>query len=169
MEVLKTAIDWARAEIFSSAFFILFGIFFLLASAGFWQMGKTDLARAFIVPTLVAGVLLLTIGIGLVYSNKTRLASFPAAWESDPAAFVAGEIERVENTMKEYETVVFRVIPFIVIAAALAFVFIDRPSWRAISITTIAMMTVIMAVDSNAHARLKVYHQRLSEVREMEK
>jgi len=73
MEIIKTSIDWAKAEIFSSSFFILFGIVFVAVSIGFWQLGKTDLAKAYIIPTAVAGVLLLTIGIGLVYANKTRV------------------------------------------------------------------------------------------------
>jgi hypothetical protein len=65
MDILKTATDWAKAEVFSIAFFILFGIGFVAAGIGFWQLGKTDLARAYIIPTLVAGALLLIIGFGL--------------------------------------------------------------------------------------------------------
>jgi cytochrome oxidase assembly protein ShyY1 len=64
MELLKLAIDWAKTEIFSSTFFVVFGILFLLASLGFWQFGKTDLAKAYIIPSLVAAVLLLIIGSG---------------------------------------------------------------------------------------------------------
>ena len=45
MEILKTATDWAKAEVFSTTFFILFGIGFVAASIGFWQLGKTDLAK----------------------------------------------------------------------------------------------------------------------------
>lgn len=69
MEIIKTSIDWAKAEIFSSSFFIVFGIVFVAVSIGFWQLGKTDLAKAYIIPIAVAGVLLLTIGIGL-YKNQ---------------------------------------------------------------------------------------------------
>ena len=89
MEVLKAATAWAKAEVFSSTFFILFGVLFVLGTIGFWQLGKTELAKAFIYPTLVAGILLLIIGIGLVYSNKSRIASFPAAYEKDASAFFA--------------------------------------------------------------------------------
>ena len=55
MDMLKTAIDWAKAEVFSTSFFIVFGVLFVLTSIGFWQLGKTDMARANINPTLVAG------------------------------------------------------------------------------------------------------------------
>ena len=63
--------------------------------------------------------------------------------------------------MNEYKTIVFKVIPFIIIAAALLIVFVDKPLWRAISITTIAMMVVILLVDSNANARIVSYHNQL--------
>lgn len=161
MDILKTALDWAKTEVFSSMFFIFFGIVFLLGTAGFWQLGKTELAKAFIYPTLVTGVLLLIIGIGLVFSNKSRIASFPTAYENDASAFVQSEITRAENTIAEYENVVFRVIPLIIVVAALLIVFISTPIWRAIGISTIAMMVVILLIDTNASARMKVYQQQL--------
>ncbi len=65
METLKAATDWVKAELFSTPFFILFGLVFMAVSLGFWKLGKTDMARAYIIPTLVAGVLLLIIGLGL--------------------------------------------------------------------------------------------------------
>lgn len=161
MEILKTATDWAKAEIFSSMFFILFGVLFVSATIGFWQLGKTEIAKAFVFPTLVAGILLLIIGVGLVFSNKSRITNFPTAYERDASAFVQSEIIRAEKTMAEYQTAVFKVIPLIIVVAALLIVFIDKPIWRAISITTIAMMVVILLIDSNANARIEAYHSQL--------
>jgi len=127
MGILKVATDWTKAEVFSSTFFILFGVMFLLATIGFWQLGKTGFAKAFIIPTLVAGILLLIIGLGLVYSNKSRIANFPAAYERDASAFVQSEITRAEQTIASYQRIVFKIIPFIIIAAALPIVFINKP------------------------------------------
>ena len=161
MEILKIAVEWAKAEVFSSRFFILAGIMFVLATVGFWQLGKTEIARAFIFPTLVAGVLLLAVGLGIFFTNKSRVKSFPTDYNSDPAAFVKTEIERTEKTIGEFRTVVFKVIPIIIIVAALLIVFVDKPLWRAIGITTIAMMVVILIVDSNAMARIQTYRNQL--------
>lgn len=161
MEILKAANEWAKAEVFSSIFFILFGVLFILATIGFWQLGKTEVAKAFIFPTLVVGVLLLTIGLGLFFTNKSRATDFTVAYNSDASAFVQSEITRTENTMKEYQTIVFKVIPLIIVVAALLIIFIDKPIWRAISITTIAMMVVLLLVDSNANARIETYNKQL--------
>lgn len=161
MDALKLAMEWAKAEIFSSAFFILFGVLFVSAGIGFWQFGKTEIAKAYIAPALVAGTLLLIIGIGLVYANNQRLKNFEEAYKQDTVAFMVAETTRAEKTMKEYQTVVFKIIPLIIVVAALAILFVATPAWRAVSITIIAMMAVILMVDSNAHARLEVYHKQL--------
>ncbi|MEM9326954.1 MAG: hypothetical protein AAGA85_14905 [Bacteroidota bacterium] len=161
MEILKLATDWAKDEVFSSRFFILFGILFLLAAIGFWQLGKTDVAKAYQFPTLIAGLLILAVGLGIYFTNKSRVTSFETAYKADPAAFVQAEIERSEKTIAEFRTIVFKVVPLIIIAAALLLIFFSSPLWRAISVTTIAMMAVILLVDSNANARIKTYHDQL--------
>ena len=160
METLKIAQEWARAEVFSTRFFIIFAIVFLVASAGFWQLGKTELAKAYVIPLLVAGGLLITIGLGLFFTNKSRISQFEKAYQQDVAAFLTSEIARTESTLKEY-TVVFKVVPIIIAVAALIVIFLNTPTWRAIGITTIAMMIVILLVDGTAHARMEDYNKQL--------
>ena len=161
MDILKTATDWAKDELFSTPFFILFGVLFLLTSIGFWQLGKTEIARAYIIPTLVAGTLLTIIGLGLFFTNKSRITQFEAAYNSDPKAFVASELVRAVATLKEYQNIVFKAIPFIIIVCALGIVFIHKSVWRASFITTIAMLVVILLIDGTAHARIDAYNQEL--------
>ena len=169
MELVKLATEWAKAEVFSTRFFILFALLFLIASIGFWQLGKADLARAYIIPTLVAGLLLMIIGVGLVYTNTNRVTEFETAYHQDATAFIASEFDRIEATLKEYNTVVFKAIPILMILASLLLVFVDKPLWRAISITTIAMLIVILLIDGTAHARIQVYKAQLEEVSQKEK
>ncbi len=163
MDILKTATDWAKAEVFSSSFFILFGMLFLCGSIGFWQLGKTELAKAFQYPLLVTGALLLIIGIGLVYSNSSRLSSFPTQYEENASAFYASEMERVQSTSDGFKNV-FRVIPMIIIVAGFLILFVDKPLWRAIGISTIAMMMIIMLIDTNSEARIVDYGQKLKQL-----
>ena len=161
MDILNSATEWAKAEVFSARFFIFFAILFLAASLGFWQLGKTETAKAYIIPTLVAGLLIMAVGVGIFFANKARITSFTEAYNESPTEFVHSEIIRTEKSMGEYSTIVFKIIPFIIIAAALCIVFVDKPVWRAICITTIAMMVVILYVDSNANARIEAYHEEL--------
>ena len=161
MNILKEATDWAKAELFSTPFFVLFGIMFVAASIGFWQLGKTDIARAYIIPTLVAGVLLMIIGLGLFFNNKARITQFEKDYNNDKLAFVESELERAEATLKEYQTVVFKAIPVIIAVCALMIIFLNAPIWRASLITTIAMLSVILLIDGTAHDRIDAYNEKL--------
>ena len=161
MDILKISIEWARDEVFSARFFIFFAILFLSASLGFWQLGKTEMAKAYIIPTLVAGVLILAVGVGIFFTNKSRIHSFAESYNESPTEFVRSEMVRTEKSMGEFRVVVFKVIPFIIVAAALMIIFVDSPVWRAISITTITLMVCILLVDSNANARIEAYHKQL--------
>jgi len=164
MDIIKASTDWAKAELFSTPFFILFGIGFLLASFGFWQLGKTEMARAYIIPTLVAGTLLVIIGLGLFFTNKSRLANFPIAHQEDATAFVNSELDRAAATLKEYDTIVFKAIPVLIILCSLIILFMDKPLWRASAITAIAMFIVILLIDGTASARVENYNQQLMSV-----
>jgi len=164
MDILKIATEWAKAEVFSSRFFILFALIFLLASIGFWQLGKTEMAKAYISPTLVAGLLLLAVGVGIFYTNKARISSFEKAYNANSTEFVESEKARTDKSIREYKTIVFNVIPLLIVASALLLVFVDKPLWRAVAITTIALMVVILIVDSNANARIEEYRAQLEMV-----
>ena len=163
MDILKTATDWTKAEMASSGFFILFGAGFLLTSLGFWHMGKTDVARAYVVPALIAGVLLLAIGLGIFVQSQARVTSFPAAYHSDASQFIASEIARADRVLGDYRIAVFRVIPLIVAVGAVLFMCLQAPIWRASLTVTIAMMAVILIIDANANARLEAYRSTLHE------
>jgi hypothetical protein len=166
MDILKAATDWAKSEVFSTPFFILFGGLFVLASIGFWQLGKTEMARAYILPTLVAGVLLMIIGFGLFFTNKSRISQFETAYNNDSSAFVESELIRAEATLKEYQTIVFKAVPLIIAICALVIVFIEKPIGRASMVTTIAMLVVILLIDGTAHARIDAYKQKLLSVKQ---
>lgn len=161
MDILKAATDWTKAELISTPFFVLFGLAFMIASFWFWQLGKTEIARAYIIPTLVAGILLVIIGLGLFFNNKSRLANFPIAYEKDAPAFVESELARGEATLKEYKNVVFTAIPIILILCCLVLIFVDKPVWRASMITAMAMLVVILLIDGTAHDRIHEYNQKL--------
>jgi hypothetical protein len=161
MDILKASTNWVKSELFSTPFFILFGVLFVLASIGFWQWGKTEVAKAYVIPTLVGGVVLIIIGLGLYFTNKGRLANFPAMYESDSVALVRSEITRSEGTLKEYQTIVFTIIPLIIIVCSVGIMLFDTPVWRASFITIIAILVVILLIDGTAYARMNTYHQQL--------
>lgn len=166
MDILKVAMEWAKSELVSTFFFIVIGIAFFMASFGFWQFGKTDLARAYIIPILVAGAFLTTVGFGLFFTNKARIIQFETTYNNDASAFVALELERTKSTLKEYKTIVYTAIPLILVACAFVIYLIKAPIWRASMVATIAMLAVILLIDGLAHARISDYHKQLTQAQQ---
>ncbi|MEL6752250.1 MAG: hypothetical protein AAFO70_09230 [Pseudomonadota bacterium] len=161
MDIVKTASEWARTEMFASAFFVLFGMTFLAASYGVSQFGRTDATRGYVWPMLVAGALLLVLGVGLVISNQGRLTTFPTDFATNANDAIAAEIARAEQTLAGYRTAVFRVMPALIALCAILIPFLTGPIWRAGLVVAIAMLTVIIVVDSGAIARLEAYRDQL--------
>ena len=166
MNILKVATDWAKAELVSTSFFVIVGIVFVLVSIAFWQFGKTDLARAYIIPLLVTGAFLTIVGVGLFYTNKTRISQFEKAYKEDVSAFIDLELKRADATLKEYKTIVFTAIPIIILVCAVVLFLVSTPGWRASMISTTAMLAVILLIDGLAHARIAEYNENLLEAKE---
>lgn len=151
--------NWA--DVLSSASFIPFGVAFLFASLRFWLLGKTGVARADVLATLVADTLVLIIGFGILLASQTRVTSLAAAYYCDATPFVASEIAHAYKVLNEYRITVFRVIPTIVAVCAVLIMALEASVWRASLITTIAMMTVILLIGTNVTARLETYRAKL--------
>lgn len=164
MDILKTAVEWTKGEMLSSSFFILFGIGFMAASFGFWQVGKTEIAKAYVVPMLIAGLLLLIIGLGIFFPAKARVTGFAETYAMDAQSFISAELAKAERILSEYRVAVYRVIPLIIALCAVLSVIFSGPVWRASLVTTISMMAVIMMIDTNANSRLEAYKIALAEV-----
>ncbi len=154
MDILSIAQQWAREEIFSSKFFVVVRVVFIAIAVGFWQVGKSELARAYIVPMAVCGGLLLIIGGGLIYSNYTRLNSFAGAYNMSKTEFVKAEMERTQSTIRQTNSTIYLWIPALIVLAALLIIFIDKSVWRASCITSIAFLIVLMIVYSNSYSRI---------------
>ena len=161
MEIVKAANDWAKAEIISSLFFIFFGVVYLLTALGFWQWGISSLAKALVIPMLIAGGLLLSAGVSFYLSNKSRLTGFEASYKTNPSALIESEIARTAQTIKTYENIALKVFPAIIVVAGLASFFISSPLIRAICIAIIAFLSVLVILDSQALKRIKTFHQQL--------
>ena len=157
MEILKISIDWARAELLSNSLFALFGAMFLVASLLFWWRGEIEVAKVFVGPMMIAGVLMLILSGGLLYGTWKSLTGFSTAFADDNARFIGLEVQRIDRTMSQYGTAVFNVIPLLIAATAILIVFVNSPGWRAALITVIIFLGLIMLIDSNANARLERY------------
>src|SRR5258706_12521349 len=160
MEIIKLSTDWAKAEVFSAKMAGLLSLLVFLLALGFWQLGKTPMAKSLGWPLFVAGLLLVAVSAGLYFANKPRIAQFEAACKNDSKSFIQNEIVRTTKSKHDL-ALVFKILPAIIIAAVLLIMFSQAPLWRAIGVTTILLMTLLMLIDSNTDARNTAYHQEL--------
>ncbi|MGU3373970.1 hypothetical protein [Chryseobacterium sp. M5A1_1a] len=160
MDILKLSIEWAKAELFSAKIIWLFSLIILLSAGGFALWGKTAMAKAFVIPLIVSGILLIVVSIGLYTASQPRITQFAIAYKNDAGGFVEKEIERTTKSDGDFK-VVFKALPAIAIVAAIFLILFSTPNWRAISITVILLVTFLMLVDSNTAARNAAYREQL--------
>lgn len=164
MDVIKLSTDWAKAEILSARLMLLFSLLVFLLAVGFWQVGKTGMAKAFIIPLFVMGILIFSVGVGLYLANKPRVKQFPIDCLKNREAFINMELARTAKSQQDF-SLVFKVLPAIIIVAALLIIFIPANTWRASSVGIILLMGFLMLVDAQTEARNSAYHQALINVR----
>jgi hypothetical protein len=160
MDLLKLSIQWAKAEVFSANIVWLFSIITLLSASGFGFWGNTPTAKAFVIPLIVSGTVLVAIGIGLYAANNPRIAQFEREYNADANAFIKKEIARTADSQGQLK-LVFRILPAIAIVAAILLMIFPTPHWRAITVTIILLTAFLMAVDSNTEARNDAYHEQI--------
>jgi ABC-2 type transport system permease protein len=160
-DIIKLSTDWAKAEAFSGKIVLLYSAITIFTAIGFWYLGRSAMAKAFVWPLLVAGFFLIAVGAGLFFANKPRIARFEKGYRQNPGAFVQQEIQRTAESQKQL-TLVFRILPAIIISAALIILGLPgSPNWRAIGTTVIVTAAFLMVVDSNTDSRNTLYHSQL--------
>ncbi len=164
MDTLNLAQQWAKAEIFSSKFFIAIAIVFFAASIGFWLLGKSEMAKSYIIPTIVCGSLMLIVGVGLVYNNHSRVKTFAEDYKKDKIEFLNSELERTEKTIAQTDRTIYKILPILIIVAAVLIIFMTALFWRAWCITFIAMLALTLIVDSNSQLRIINYNKDLKTI-----
>ena len=163
MDIIKLGTDWARAEVFSAKIVWLFSLVEVLAAIGFWYWGRTAMARIFPWPLLVMGLFLVAVGAGLYGANNPRISQFENEAQLNPKAFISTEIQRTAKSQREL-AMVFKILPGIIIVAAVVIMLAPCAVWRAISVTIILTAAFLMVVDSNTTARNDDYHTQLLEI-----
>jgi ABC-2 type transport system permease protein len=160
MDIIKLSTDWARSEVFSAKVVWLFSAVEVLTAIGFWYWGRTAMARIFPWPLLIMGLFLVAVGTGLYGANNPRIARFESEAQLNPKAFLDAEILRTAKSQQDL-AMVFKILPAIIIVAAVVIILVPGTAWRAISVTIVLTAAFLMVVDSNTAARNDDYHTEL--------
>lgn len=96
---------------------------------------NTDSVKAFVIPLTVSDIFL----IRLYMSNKPRIAQFEKDYKLNNDAFVKKEIKRTSKS-RDF-IMIFKILPAIIILAAILLMFFSGTNWRASSITIIVIVS----------------------------
>lgn len=166
MDIIKISTDWARAEIFSAKAVWIFSIITIISAVGFYYLGKTVMAKAFVIPLAITGFLITAIGTGLYTANKPRIIQFENEYKTDSSTFIQKEIERTSKSNGDF-VVVFKVLPILIIVGAGMFLLGKSPYWQTSGISLVLLAAFLLAVDSNTAARNEAYRQELLKIQSL--
>lgn len=166
MEIIKMSTDWARAEIFSAKVVWIFSIITIVSAVGFYYLGKTAMAKAFVIPLAIIGFLIAIIGTGLYAANKPRVTQFEESYKTDSVAFIQKEIERTSKSNGDF-ILVFKVLPILMIVGAAMLLLGKSPYWQTSGLSLVLLAVFLMAVDSNTAARNEAYRQELLKIQSL--
>ena len=152
--------DWIKGELFEGKLIIVFGLVTCICAILFSKMGTTPNAKAMLFPLLIAGILFIAIGGGMLYSNPKRLVEFRKTYQENPAAFVQSEKDRVEVFTKWYPITRY-IFAGLGVLGIVLFLFWDKPIGRAIGIALLLMTIATYVVDHFSEERAATYYQHI--------
>ncbi|MFK7926143.1 MAG: hypothetical protein AB8H47_29615 [Bacteroidia bacterium] len=162
MEFIDHSLNWCKGEIFEAKFITLFSALILLSTLLFWRIGTTPGAKAMIIPLLVVGLLVGSLGIGMLMSNSKRLKDFEQVYQADAQAFIQAEKTRTDEFMSWYPITRYIMLGIGLLGIGL-FVFWATPLGRAIGISLLLIMIGTFVIDHFSEERADIYHAKIIE------
>ena len=158
--IIEDTIRWTRGEIVECWSLAILGACFVGLALLYWKTSTSEQTRALIWPFLVAGGLLLVLGIIGIFLNHARLVSFQAGFDANPVAFAAAEKLRVEGFLSVYQYTL--ATASLLLACGLGLFWLRHtPVSRGISLALVVVGLGILVVDHLSEANAHRYYAAL--------
>ena len=162
MELIQHTHNWVKGELIESLVVGCVGLIVLIGTFLLWKYGTTPYARAMIIPMLVVGLIPFASGLSGSYTNSTRMIAYEQQWQTDKAAFIASEEERVQGFDNIFKYTYPMAIIFTIGGALLFFAF-SSLTIKSISLALIFTGGLAYFVDHFAAQRAAVYLQEIKQ------
>jgi len=160
MDFITLTLNWCKGEIFEGAVAAVFGVVLVICALLFWKVGTTPYSRAMVLPLLAVGALSAVAGVALVLTNQQRLVAFQAAYDEDPTAFKAAELERTKMFVAQYPTTMIVLTVMVIVGLALFHLW-TSPMGRSISLCLILLGASAMFGDHFSEERGTAYYTQI--------
>jgi hypothetical protein len=158
MSFIEHTINWTKGEIFEGTIISISGFIFLLSGLAFWKMGTTPHAKTMIVPALIIGILMASVGLSMYFSNQKRITDYQKQYLDNPTSFIQQEKKRVEDF--QYMYVISKVLATVAFVFAIfAFWFTKSPIMQSISMALLTLGLSSLIIDYFSEERATIYYE----------
>jgi hypothetical protein len=163
MDFINNTNNWVKGEIFEGTVIAVFGILTLVSAFLFWKFGETPHAKALTIPTVVLGVLLLSMGVSMYSSNQKRFKEYQNQYQENPSGFIKQEKERVEGF--QYMYVISKVLATLAFAFAIfAFWFSRSAGFQSVALIFLILGVSLLVIDYFSEERASIYYAEIIKV-----
>lgn len=159
-KMVEHTINWYKGEIFEARFILAFGVATIVVASLFHYFGSTSNSKALFIPMLVVGLIFITIGGSMGYSNQKKLITINLYSKGSMDEFVKAEKKRVENFQYLYPlSLGISAVCFVLAVVFLGFT--KSNHLHAIAIALTAFGLAFMVIDYFSRERSAIYYSRI--------
>lgn len=160
MEFITHTINWIKGEMFEASIIGIFGTLVVLSGIAFWKFGVTPTAKSLILPLIVVGVIFISSGVSMYFSNQKRLVEYQQNYQENKTEFIQQEKERVENFQYMYNiSKILATVGFLV--ALIAFWFTKSSTFQGIAIGLAIFGFTSLVIDFFSEERASIYYDKI--------
>ena len=163
MNLLEHSIQWCRGEILEGKIITVVGALLLASCFLFRFVGTTAHTKAMFLPFLVASLLLLGLGIGLIVQTGKYKEPFAIAHAEDPAAFAESEKARTEKFIANYMPTRLGA-GVTLLAGFLLYTLLSGPTWKASGLALVFLAFAVLVIDHFSEERAREYQKHIYSV-----
>lgn len=160
MDFFQHTTNWIKGEIFEGTLIAIFGILVTLSGILFWKFGSTATTKSLFIPLIVIGLLFISTGASMYYSNQKRLVTLKAQYAENKTLFIEQEKERVEGFQYMYTiSKVVATIGFLI--TLIAFWFTKNYTFQGIALGLAIFGLTSIVIDYFSEERARIYYKQI--------
>jgi hypothetical protein len=158
-EIHAAIVTYFTAEKRESLLFLLVGLAAIAASVVLWRTGSPYRGMAY--PLVAIALIQIVVGGTVYFRMDAQVATLHRQLASDPPAYVAAELPRMEKVRKSFT--VYKAIEIALLGLGLAGFFLlrDRQTLYAGSLGLILQSAMMLALDLVAERRADIYMDQI--------
>ena len=160
MDFLQHTHEWLAGEMFEAICIATGGVLLLALALLALIYGSTPGASSFVIPFIVAALILIVGGVAGYRTNVKRIPLFSEQYKSNQRAFVTAEKARVETFDDIYRNAKIVSIISLIVGLGMAY-FLKNPHLQSIGLALIVLAIATVFIDHFSKERAVEYYTHI--------